>query len=120
MSFTGLTTGTAYSVTLESYGSCTFEHWQDTGSATDPRTFTANGALTLVGVYNCIGASPNAATHSNNLLGLSGQVVVVSAVIGSTLFVGRSEAEKAGARMFRVASRSLQNLRGSLYGIFTS
>jgi cobalamin biosynthesis Mg chelatase CobN len=51
--FTGLVNGDTYGVFLSSFGSCTFSHWKDTGNGADPRTFTANGALTLVGVYNC-------------------------------------------------------------------
>jgi hypothetical protein len=46
--------------------------------------------------------------------------VVISAVVGSALFVRRSEARKAGTRIFRIASRSLQTLRGSLHGVLTS
>ena len=51
---TGLTAGTNYQIVLDSYGACTFNHWQDTGSTANPRTFTAvKGPLTFVGVYTC-------------------------------------------------------------------
>jgi hypothetical protein len=54
MTFTGLSAGTEYEIELDSYASCTFSHWQDTGSGVDPRTFAAvNGPQTFVGVYNC-------------------------------------------------------------------
>ena len=52
-SFTDVTAGTSYEIALDSYGSCTFENWQDTGSSVDSRTVTANGAQTFVGVYDC-------------------------------------------------------------------
>jgi hypothetical protein len=120
MSFTGLTSGAAYSVQLESYGSCTFSHWQDTASTTDPRTFVANGALTLVGVYNCTGASPNAAPRIGGLVFQSGQLVVISAVVGSTLVMGRSGAKKAKSMMVKLASRSARTVRISVLGFFAS
>jgi hypothetical protein len=60
--FTDVTAGTNYEITLDSYASCTFEHWQDTGSTTNPRTFTqANGPMTLVGVYDCTSSSASVA-----------------------------------------------------------
>jgi hypothetical protein len=51
--FSGLTSGTQYSVELDSYGSCQFSHWQDTSSGSYERSFTASGAQTFVGVYTC-------------------------------------------------------------------
>ena len=51
--FTDVTAGTSYEIALDSYGSCTFENWQDTGSSVDSRTVTASGAQTFVGVYDC-------------------------------------------------------------------
>jgi hypothetical protein len=60
--FTDVTAGTNYEIALDSYASCTFEHWQDTGSTTNPRTFTqANGPMTLVGVYDCTSSSASVA-----------------------------------------------------------
>jgi hypothetical protein len=61
--FTGLVQGATYGVFVSGFGSCTFSHWQDTGTGADPRTFVANGAMTLVGVYNCASsaAAPKAA-----------------------------------------------------------
>jgi hypothetical protein len=50
--FTDVTAGTSYQIALESYGSCTFEDWQGTGSS-GATTVTASGAQTLVGVYDC-------------------------------------------------------------------
>jgi hypothetical protein len=52
--FTAITVGTAYSVGLSSYSSCTFNHWQDSGSTSLTRAFTATaGPETFVGVYAC-------------------------------------------------------------------
>ena len=52
--FTSITVGTNYEIELDSYGSCTFSHWQDSGSSVDPRTFTATaGPETFIGVFTC-------------------------------------------------------------------
>jgi hypothetical protein len=55
VTFTDVTANTNYEMELDSYASCTFSHWQSSGSpTTDPLPFTQpNGPLTLVGVYNC-------------------------------------------------------------------
>jgi hypothetical protein len=65
--YAGLTPSATYTIELDSYGSCQFSHWQDSGSTTDPRSFVATGALTLVGVYDCTGAAaaPAASPHTN-------------------------------------------------------
>jgi hypothetical protein len=47
------TSGQAYGVRAESYGSCTFANWSD-GVRSDPRTFTATSGLTVfTAVYDC-------------------------------------------------------------------
>jgi hypothetical protein len=52
--YTNVVAGTNYQIELDSFGSCTFQHWQDTGSTTNPRSFAqANGPMTFVGIYNC-------------------------------------------------------------------
>jgi hypothetical protein len=49
------TSGDAYSVRADGYGSCTFSHWSN-GATTDPMPFTAtSGALTLTADYDCAG-----------------------------------------------------------------
>lgn len=53
VTFTGLTIGTTYSVGPDNYGSCTFNHWQDTGSTTRDRSFTAASTQTFTAVYYC-------------------------------------------------------------------
>jgi hypothetical protein len=51
------TAGQAYSVQPGNYGSCSFNHWQDSGSTTSLRALTAtSSSQTLTAVYNCIGA----------------------------------------------------------------
>jgi hypothetical protein len=54
-SFNGLSNGQLYYVEPESYGSCSFNHWQDTGSTVADRSFFAsNGSPPLyVAVYQC-------------------------------------------------------------------
>jgi hypothetical protein len=51
--FSGLSSGAAYRIELDSYRNCQFNHWLDTGSTTVARSFTAVGAQTFVGVYTC-------------------------------------------------------------------
>lgn len=53
VTFTGLSVGTTYSVEPDNYGSCTFNHWQDTGSTTRDRSFTAASTQTFTAVYEC-------------------------------------------------------------------
>jgi hypothetical protein len=53
VTFSNLSIGTAYSVEPDNYGSCTFNHWQDTGSTTRDRSFTAANSQTFVAVYDC-------------------------------------------------------------------
>jgi hypothetical protein len=87
--YTGLTPGATYTIELDGYGNCQFSHWQDSGSSVDPRTFTASGALTLVGVYNCgSGAAPAAAVGRVGLQGsLTGLAILLSLVASSALAV---------------------------------
>lgn len=47
------TVGTNYYVEPDSYGTCTFNHWQDTGSTIRDRSFTAQSSQTFVAVYQC-------------------------------------------------------------------
>jgi hypothetical protein len=53
--YTNVVANTNYEMELDSYASCTFSHWQSTGSPTaNPLPFTQpNGPLTLIGVFNC-------------------------------------------------------------------
>jgi hypothetical protein len=53
VTFNQLTVGTNYYVEPDSYGSCTFNHWQDTGSTVRDRLFTAQSSETLTAVYQC-------------------------------------------------------------------
>ena len=63
-SFT-LSVGQTYTVQVDSYGSCHFSYWSDTGSTINYRSITLRGptfpgsALELWAVYNCGNPSPN-------------------------------------------------------------
>jgi hypothetical protein len=48
-----LSDGQAYSVEADSYGSCTFSHWQDNGSTADPRSISISSNTNLVAIYDC-------------------------------------------------------------------
>lgn len=47
--------GQTYTVLVDDYGSCSFDHWQDTGSAVRQRDVTPDsiGGVSFVAVYNC-------------------------------------------------------------------
>jgi hypothetical protein len=51
--FNQVTAGTTYQIELDSYGSCTFQHWQGTTNSGDYAFTQPNGPLTVVGVYSC-------------------------------------------------------------------
>jgi hypothetical protein len=53
----------------------------------DPRTFTASGALTLVGVYNCGSSAAPAVGHAGLEGSLSGLAIILSLIASSALAV---------------------------------
>jgi hypothetical protein len=66
--FGGLTSGTQYSVELDSYAGCQFSHWQGTNSGSDVRSFTASGAQTFVGVYTCTSTTATATALPDSMM----------------------------------------------------
>jgi hypothetical protein len=84
--YTGLTPGATYTIELDSYGNCQFSHWSD-GVTSDPRAFTASGALTLVGVYNCGSSAAPAVGHAGLEGSLSGLAIILSLIASSALAV---------------------------------
>ena len=103
--FTGLVQGAKYTVGVSGFGSCTFSKWQDTGSGTDLRSFTASGAQTFAAVYNCRGAVPRApagqaGSASGDLATLITMLgIVISSVIAmSVVFIRRGGKERVAAR----------------------
>jgi hypothetical protein len=97
VTFSALTTGTTYSVTLGSYGSCTFSHWEDNSNTNAARSFTAvSGAQTFTGVFNCTNVTTTSSTTAapavagNPLL----SALFVSLITGSSIVVGRSQMKK--------------------------
>lgn len=85
--FSGLNVGSVYSVLLDSYASCTFDHWQDTGSANSERSFTATASSqTFTGVYDCTTAAaqtPVAAALRQP--DVSAAVVLISVALGVSM-----------------------------------
>jgi polyvinyl alcohol dehydrogenase (cytochrome) len=57
------TSGSSYSVQVDNYGSCNFYQWSD-GVKSNPRTFTASGAMTFTADYNCGGTTGGGGTPS--------------------------------------------------------
>jgi hypothetical protein len=97
--FSGLTSGTKYSVELDSYAGCQFSHWQDTNSGSDVRSFTASGAQTFVGVYTCTSRAAAIALVPASISGSSGEglvsalslVLLAMAAISVTAVTRRTE-----------------------------
>ena len=48
-----LNAGQAYQVEADSYGSCTFDHWDDTGATADTRDVSIQADTSLTAVFNC-------------------------------------------------------------------
>jgi hypothetical protein len=99
-----VTAGTTYEIQLDSYGSCTFENWQDTGSAVYPRTFTqADGPMTFVGVYDCTSSGSVAQNPSTGImmLAIMSQIGIpigfVVVAMGSLAIVRIIQAVRRGA-----------------------
>jgi DNA-binding beta-propeller fold protein YncE len=59
-----LTAGQTYTVQADSYGSCYFDHWQDTGSSNSWRMVSITSDTQITAVYNCNipGASSSSVT----------------------------------------------------------
>src|SRR5207247_9044739 len=48
-----LNNGQSYSLLVNGYGSCGFDHWLDTGSTGNPRAVSITSATSLTAVMNC-------------------------------------------------------------------
>ena len=48
-----LNAGQTYGVEADSFGSCTFDHWEDTGATSDTRSVSIQSDTTLTAVFNC-------------------------------------------------------------------
>jgi hypothetical protein len=57
-----LTDGQGYTVQVDNYGSCHFDHWQDTGSKTFWRSVSITGDTQYTAVMNCGGGSQSSVT----------------------------------------------------------
>ena len=52
-----LNSGQTYTVQVDNYGSCQFDHWADTGSKVDVRTVSISSNAAYTAVMNCGGSS---------------------------------------------------------------
>jgi hypothetical protein len=75
--YMAVTAGERYEIQLDSYGGCTFDHWQATGGSTaDPLPFTqADGPITFVGVFDC--TSSGSLAQTSLIAMLSGAMAIV-------------------------------------------
>src|ERR1700733_8420032 len=89
----GMSYGQTYEVQVDNYGSCTFSHWQDTGSSANPRKFsftqTASG-LTFEAVYNC-GTTTTTTTTTTSTVSTSNNLFQVSFVQVNSCPAGTEE-----------------------------
>ena len=59
-----LVVGAPYSVLVDGYGNCNFDHWAGTGSTADPVAVTISGPTTMTAVMNCAPPAPDQTTTS--------------------------------------------------------
>jgi parallel beta-helix repeat protein len=75
-----VSSGQTYSVEVQNYGSCVFDHWSDTGSTDRLRTVTAtSSAQVLMAVYDC--GSPTT-TGGPSTISVSGMNSAGGAITG--------------------------------------
>jgi hypothetical protein len=104
-----VTAGTGYQVELDSYASCTFNHWQDTGNSADPRPFTqANGPMTFVGVYSCTSVA-------GMTQGPSIGMVLYAIVSEASLPIGFMIAALGSLGLVRIIGALSRNVRGAAW-----
>src|SRR5207245_5795251 len=49
-----LNNGQSYSLVVNGFGSCSFDHWLDNGSTGNPRAVSVTSDTTLTAVMNCV------------------------------------------------------------------
>ena len=60
-----LTAGASYVVTVNGYGSCSFDYWQDTKSTNNQRAVAVTSNAQLLAIYNC-GATTTTSTTTTS------------------------------------------------------
>ena len=85
-----LNDGQAYTLVADSYGSCNFDHWADTGSTSNSRTITISTNTALTAVYNCGTTSSSLTVSSQDQNGktITGYEVVLYSTSGAVLATG--------------------------------
>jgi hypothetical protein len=69
------TSGDAYSVQVDNYGSCTFTSWSD-GVTSNPRSFTASASTTtFTAVYDCSGTTSTTSSVTVNSVNQDGTAI---------------------------------------------
>jgi hypothetical protein len=56
--------GQEYTVHVDNYGSCTFSHWEDTGSTDASRSIDLTGSDSITAVYSCAAARSSVTVNS--------------------------------------------------------
>jgi hypothetical protein len=86
------TSGDAYSVQVDNYGSCVFSAWSD-GVTSNPRTLTATSSpTTFTAIYNCSGTTSGSSVTVNSLnqdgTAITGYRVVLYSSSGTVIAEG--------------------------------
>lgn len=100
----GLADGQSYLVQVDNYGSCSFDHWSDTGSTVASRSISINSDTQITAVYNCggsVGGASNVTVSSvdqkdNSLSGFYVALLEGGSVV-ATGFTDATMATSAGA-----------------------
>lgn len=86
-----LNNGVSYYVRVDNYGSCSFDHWMDTGSSSALRQVSISSNTQITAIYNCGGGSPSSLTvNSVDQSGkaISGYYVILSNSAGGAAATG--------------------------------
>src|SRR5438445_524867 len=72
-----LNNGQSYSLVVDGYGSCSFDHWLDNGSTGNPRAVSVTSDTTLTAVMNCV-TSTSTTTASTTTTAISTSTTTIS------------------------------------------
>jgi hypothetical protein len=110
-----LNNGQSYSVEADSYASCNFARWQDTGSTNYLRSITVTGNTNLVAVYIC-GTSSTTTTSSTSTASTS---TTTSSTTHSSTTTKTSTSSSSGTKVtIKVRSSTLAGVQFS--GMWTT
>src|SRR5439155_23361074 len=63
-----LNNGQSYSLLVNGFGSCSFDHWLDNGSTANPRAVSVTSDTTLTAVMNCVTSTSTTTTTATTMI----------------------------------------------------